>query len=179
MSRTWRAPGRLRAARRRIVRRGRALGKPRHRRMNRVHDARRRCGYFATRSKLEARAVARVEPGVQCRRLATLGLIELEFAPIGRLRFDSWNGEDSCDEVVFFGVEDLNDVTVRGRIEKFHNIRPSREDRILNLDRLINGNIRFLIPFICLHGGGEHAAHQAQSQGSERCKVVFHVSFLL
>jgi hypothetical protein len=140
---------------------------------SRLNRASPRFEAFPAQAKFEFSTVTRIEPGVQSRGLTVLELIKVQFSVVGRSNPVRWNSENRSDDVILLGIEDLNGVTLRGRIERFDHIRAGREKRTLDLNRLTYGDVGFLIPFIGLHRGYEYSADHNQRQGGEPWKIVF------
>ena len=119
-------------------------------------------------SELESCLITRVKPGMKCGRLPDFGFEEPELAVVRGLKPVNRDSEHSRDKAVLVFVPDRNQVTVRGRIDKLQDILTSRQNSAFHFDRLIDCDVGFLVPFISLHGGGEHAHHTQCEDGHRR-----------
>jgi len=118
-------------------------------------------------SELESCLITRVKSGMKCGRLPDCGFEEPELAVIRGLKPVNRDSEHSRDKAVLVFVPDRDQVTVRG-IDELQDIRTSGQNSAFHFDRLIDCDVGFLVPFISLHGGGEHTHHTQSEDGDSR-----------
>src|SRR5580698_1606381 len=129
--------------------------------------------------KLEAAALAGVEPRVQSSGLSSRRVVKFELGLTGWLQTVSVNSQYCGDQSSAVAIEDVNDIPAGLILLQLKHVLPGRQNRPFHGNRLGYRDDGFLVQFASLQRWDKVAAHQARGQGSKNRQIVFHNCFPL
>src|SRR5579864_890583 len=102
-----------------------------------------------------------IKPRVYRLWLPGAPLFEEDHGLVSRSHSIVWDGKYCCENLIFVGIEHLNDMPIRKRIRQPEDILPGWQHYSWNLDRLVKCQDCFLVPLVAKSGQAqeERTAH--------------------